>query len=171
MPIEIAPSDDPFILARVPIPANLQADFLKEHTIEDAKLCIQAANEWIDSKVKAGEAVSHGKAYRTALQGNWRPNSTDIQQYKKKLESVKAAEIEEKKKKERAEAEKANQAKKVIENSIFAFESLSEIEQKDLIEKLCLGINNTEKTYLKKDGVRSPVVRVKFSKFFNERVL
>jgi len=138
LPIETDPLDDPFMLARVPIPMNVQADFLKMHTIEDAKLCIKAANEWIDAKVKAGETVAHGKAYRMALKENWKPNNQSIQQQEKELEAKKLAIKDDEKKKEQDKKNNEEILKKQREetNAISAkVKALSDDEKRVLIHK------------------------------------
>lgn len=124
LPIESDSLDDPFMLARVPIPMNVQADFLKTHTIEDARLCIQAANEWIEAKVKKGETIAHGKAYRTALKENWQPNKQVItKQVEQKKFEKKSREDNENTKRE-TEERKAHEEREARKALIQKFHAL-----------------------------------------------
>lgn len=169
LPIETDPIDDPFMLARVPIPMNLQADFLKVHTIEDAKLCIQAANEWIDAKVKAGETVAHGKAYRMALKENWRPNNQSIQLQEREIEAKKSAIKDKEKKKEQAEAEKKEEQMKWLGEMFSAFGALPDEEKKELRERFASGLSATRKSFDEK-GENSPLHRFKFAQFIEQHL-
>jgi Initiator Replication protein len=129
-------SDDPFMLARVPIPMTVQTQYLKTHTLDDAKLCIEAANEWIDAKIKAGEPVVHGRAYRSALEGNWQPNKPALDKQVQELDSKKEEEIKAnlaKKAKQEAEEKALNEETTIVANTIKA---LSQESLKQLIEKV-----------------------------------
>jgi hypothetical protein len=169
LPIETDPLDDPFMLARVPIPMNVQTDFLKVHTIEDAKLCIQAANEWIDAKVKAGETVAHGKAYRTALKENWKPNNKNIQQQKNEIETKKLVIEDAQKKKEQNEAIEKAKLTKWLDETLSAFDKLPEEQKKELKETFASGLVATRKSFDEK-GEKAPLHRFNFAKFVEQHL-
>lgn len=167
LPIETAPLDDPFMLARVPIPMNVQSDFLKLHTLEDAKLCIQAANEWIDAKVKAGETVIHGKAYRMALKDNWKPNHLLLAEQeiiKQEAEAKKAEEARKAKEQEKqTELENNNKNRNLITSMRSKFELLPEEEQEKIKNEFIATRPDT--TIVKKYGVFSKSYEYLFSKY------
>lgn len=165
--IENDPLDDPFMLARVPIPMNVQSDFLKIYTIEDAKLCIQAANEWIDAKVKAGETVAHGKAYRTALKENWKPNKPFLaaqETMRQEAETKKAEEARKAKEQEKqTELENNKKNRDFIASMRLKLESLSAEEQEKI--KIEFIATRLDKVTAEKYGVFSKAYELIFSKY------
>jgi hypothetical protein len=150
LPIGNDNADDPFMIARVPIPMTLQTEYLKTHTLEDAKLCIQAANEWIDGKIKAGETVVHGRAYRKSLEENWKPNKPEIEKQIQQKDLLKQE--QEKQEKDKQEKQKSQEA---IENEktrkIYEFiQSFSAEKQKSIIEIVYLDNNSMRSKLLEK---------------------
>jgi hypothetical protein len=155
LPIGNENPDDPFMLARVPIPMTVQTQYLKSHTLDDAKLCIEAANEWIDAKIKAGEPVVHGRAYRSALEGNWQPNKPGIEKQIQQRETVKQEQaIEEATKQEQQKAQEAIESEKTRKISEI-IQSFSIEKQKSLIEIVYLGNNSMRSKLLEKITTKS----------------
>lgn len=169
LPIENDPIDDPFMLARVPIPANLQSEFLREHTIDDAKLCIEAANEWIDAKTQAGEVVVHGKIYRMALKENWKPNKPIIQQQEKEIKDKKDAVVKEQKQKENEEEKRVKEQKEWLENTLATFNNLSEERKFEIRTAYANTLSEITRKSFEKQAEKAPLHRLKFAKFFIEK--
>lgn len=154
LPIETMEGDSPFRFARVPIPPSLQDKYLKLHTAEEATLCIEAANMWIDEKLKAGETVNHGKAYRSALDNDWRPKAKADEEATKRIKATVTNEQAEK----RALAEK-EQADKEQHAKIWAeFLTRTEEEQDIFIRELLAEKPTALKIYETK-GKDAPLVR------------
>lgn len=153
-PIEVTDGDNPFLFARVPIPPSLQDKYLKSHTAEEATLCIEAANMWIDEKLKAGETVNHGKAYRSALDNDWRPKAKADEEATKRIKATVTNEQAEK----RALAAK-EQADKEQHAKIWAeFLTRTEAEQDIFIRELLADKPTALKIYETK-GKDAPLVR------------
>jgi plasmid replication initiation protein len=175
LPIGNDNADDPFMIARVPIPMTLQTEYLKTHTLEDAKLCIQAANEWIDGKIKAGETVVHGRAYRKALEENWKPNKKDVEAQVKVIEAKQAHATKNEAAKEKAEAQEAEDKKKRFDLLASDFDSLPESDKAAIRSAFESQLNQTLAISWNKAKAKNPAnpqewisVRADFLRFYEK---
>lgn len=173
LPIGNDNADDPFMIARVPIPMTLQTEYLKTHTLEDAKLCIQAANEWIDGKIKAGETVVHGRAYRKALEENWKPNKKDIEAQVKVIEAKQVHVTKNEAAKEKAETQEVEEKRKRLESLENEFNSLPESEKNNIRLDFEKQLNSTLARTWSKAKAKNPTtpeewisVKVDFFRFY-----
>jgi hypothetical protein len=157
------------MLAHSPIPPKIQSDFLREHTIDDAKLCIEAANEWIDAKTQAGEVVVHGKIYRMALKENWKPNKPIIQQQEKEIKDKKDAVVKEQKQKENEEEKRVKEQKEWLENTLATFNNLSEERKFEIRTAYANTLSEITRKSFEKQAEKAPLHRLKFAKFFIEK--
>lgn len=165
LPIETMEGDSPFRFARVPIPPSLQDKYLKSHTAEEATLCIEAANMWIDEKLKAGETVNHGKAYRSALDNDWRPKAKADEEATKRIKATVTNEQAEK----RALAEK-EQADKEQHAKLWAeFLTKPEAEQDQFIRNLYANNLTVLKAYETK-GKESPLVKASVTTYIKTQI-
>jgi plasmid replication initiation protein len=168
-------SDDPFMLARVPIPMTVQTQYLKSHTLDDAKLCIEAANEWIDAKIKAGEPVVHGRAYRSALEGNWQPNKPaldkQVQELDSKKEKEKQVELNKNLDSQTVQENKKLEREKIIEQfNALPYERQNAIRKDFEMEttQTILESWNKSKLNTPENPETAPAVKVVFFRFVKE---
>lgn len=165
LPIETMEGDSPFRFARVPIPPSLQDKYLKSHTAEEATLCIEAANMWIDEKLKAGETVNHGKAYRSALDNDWRPKAkADDEALKRIKETATNEQAEKRAIAEREQSDKAQHAKIWEE-----FLTRTEADQDTFIRELLADKPTALKTYETK-GKEAPLVRSSVTSYIKTQI-
>lgn len=162
--------DNPFMFARVPIPMAVQTQYLKNHTIEQAKLCIQAANEWIDAKIKSGDTVVHGRAYRSALEGNWQPNKPDIENQIKQLESKKEEQLKSLTEKEKEKETKEAASRQWVESTLAKFDALPEERRAELRKTYGAGLADITRKSFEKQAERAPMHRYKFAEFVEQQI-
>ena len=165
LPIETVEGDSPFRFARVPIPPSLQDKYLKSHTAEEATLCIEAANMWIDEKLKAGETVNHGKAYRSALDNDWRPKAKADEEATKRIKATVTNEQVER----RALAEKEQSDKEQHAKIWAEFLTRTEAEQDTFIRELLADKPTALKIYENK-GKDAPLVRSNVTSYIKTQI-
>ncbi len=71
LPLAEPEGENPFRMARAPIPPATQAEYLKLRTSEEIGLCIGRANEYGGEQEKAGKPVRYGALYRKAIAEGW----------------------------------------------------------------------------------------------------
>jgi hypothetical protein len=120
----------PFRLAKAPISAKTQADYLKLRTGEEIELCIERVNEYGSEQEKAGKPVRYGAIYRKAITEGWheekaRQKAQQAEDTARKEASRQAAAAA-----KRAEAEKAERRKMETELSAAWFSALPDDDKK-----------------------------------------
>jgi hypothetical protein len=148
--IDLPTEENPFNSARIPIAPIIQKKYLQEHTPEEAKQCIEAANEWIEAKVKAGEPVVYGRVYRKALEENWQPNKPNIEKQKKTIEAKKIATVAVDQEKETARLNSLALERQETQKLSDGFKTLSESKKKDIIIQAFSDSEGKLKIYLEK---------------------
>jgi plasmid replication initiation protein len=122
----------PFRLAKAPIPAKTQADYLKVRTGEEIELCIERANEYGGEQEKAGKPVKYGAIYRKAIEEGWHQEKARQKAQedtaRKQAEASRQVAAEAK----RAEAEKAKRSRMEMDLASAWFSALPDDEKETL---------------------------------------
>ena len=122
----------PFSLAKVPIPPQTQAEYLKLRTGDEIELCIERANEYGSQQEKAGKPVRYGALYRKAITEGWHEEKARQKAEQAEDATKKEAARQRAAEAKRAEEEKSKRSKMEAELSAAWFSALPDDEKEVL---------------------------------------
>lgn len=122
----------PFSLAKVPIPPETQAEYLKLRTGDEIELCIERANEYGSQQEKEGKPVRYGALYRKAITEGWHEEKARQKAEQAEDAAKKEAARQRAAEAKRAEEEKSKRSKMEAELSAAWFSALPDDEKEAL---------------------------------------
>jgi plasmid replication initiation protein len=141
-----------FRLAKAPISAKTQAEYLQLRTGEEIELCIERANEYGSGQEKAGKPVIYGALYRKAITEGW--HQEKARQKAQEDTARKQAEASRQQAAEAKRAEKEEARRSAMERELAAawFSALPDDEKETLGSAFVAESNSVDVGLFKRNG-------------------
>jgi Initiator Replication protein len=159
-----------FRFAKIHIEPGTQQEYLSIRPPEEIELCIERANEYADDQKRAGKDTDLGAIYRKSITDGWHVSHLAKKKRKEAIAQESQKKISAAQEKEAQEATQEKEARARINEILTRFDALPEEQKNELRANYLATLTaSIVRKPFEKDGEKSPLHRVGFANFVEDR--